>query len=157
MPRRGRKARVLLHVINRTRGRLPSRKLLERAAELALAGGHFSPPAAVTLLCVGARRMIGLNGRFHSRHELTDVLSFPIGEIDEKSGRRLVGEVVICREVAAREATRRGLTEIGEMLLYAVHGWLHLAGYDDGTKQQRARMAGAERRILARLGFRRDG
>jgi probable rRNA maturation factor len=85
------------------------------------------------------------------------VLSFPIGEIDEKSGRRLVGEVVICREVAAREATRRGLTEIGEMLLYAVHGWLHLAGYDDGTKQQRARMAGAERRILARLGFRRDG
>ena len=65
----------------------------------------------------------------------------------------LVGEVVICRPVAVREARRRRLSVEGELLLYAVHGWLHLAGYDDGTAGRRRCMRAAEGRILRRLGF----
>ncbi len=84
------------------------------------------------------------------------MLSFESGETDPDTGRLLVGEVVVCRTVAAREARRRGLDEAGELLLYTVHGWLHLAGYDDDTAARRRRMAAAERRILKRLGYRRD-
>jgi probable rRNA maturation factor len=143
-------------VANLARGRLPRRKLLQRAAQMALAGFGGRRALLATLTCVGARTMIGLNARFHGRSELTDVLAFPLGETDEESRRLVPGEVVICRPAAVRQARLRGLSVEGELLLYAVHGWLHLAGWRDRSRVQRRRMARAERRILARLGFRRD-
>jgi probable rRNA maturation factor len=123
---------------------------------MALARAAGCGPLATTLVCVGQREMTELNARFHRRRRPTDVLSFPHGEPDRETGRWLAGEVVICRDVAVGEARARSLSVAGELLLYAVHGWLHLAGYDDGTAGRRRRMLAAERRILARLGFNRD-
>lgn len=162
MPRRRRSARgrLRLEVANLSRRRLPPRRLLRRAAELALAG--LRPPAArrgltVSLVCAGARRMAALNRRHLGRRGATDVLAFPLEDADPQSGRLLLGEVVVCPEVAARQARLRGLSFRGELLLYVVHGCLHLAGWDDDTAPRRRRMAEAERRVLARLGFPRDG
>jgi probable rRNA maturation factor len=152
-PRAG---RIRLNVSNRTAGPLPPAAELRRAAGMVFAGGARRRPLELSLLCVGAREMVRLNRRFTGRAEPTDVLSFPCGEEDPDTGRLLVGEVVICRPVARRESRARGLPEPGELLLYAVHGWLHLAGHDDGTEARRRRMAAAERRILARLGHVRD-
>ena len=143
-------------MFNLTRERLPGRALLRRAAELALAGVPGRRPLLTTVTCVGDRRMAALNAQFHSRAGTTDVLSFPIGEIDEDTGRLLVGEVVVCRPVAVREARRRGLAVADELLLYALHGWLHLAGHDDHRDADRRRMRAAERRILRRLGLARE-
>jgi probable rRNA maturation factor len=149
--------RVELVMLNRAGGRLPRRGRLRAAAELALAGFGGRSPLLATLAFVGGREMAALNARFHGRRGATDVLSFPLGELDEDTGRCLAGEVVVCRPVAVREARRRGLTADGELLLYAVHGWLHLAGHDDRREGDRRRMQAAERRILGRLGFSRDG
>jgi len=140
-------------ITNRSRGRLPARALLERAAGLALGAAAGRRPLLTSLLCVDGREMARLNRRFHATPGMTDVLSFPVGERDEDTGRWLVGEVAVCRPVAEREARRRGLAVEAELLLYAVHGWLHLAGHDDHRPADRRRMRAAERRVLARLGL----
>jgi len=150
---------VRLEIANRTRSPLPPRKLLAEAARLALrplskkARGR---PLAATLTCVGERRMRKLNARFAGRAETTDVLAFPMGEVDPEEGRFAAGDVVICGPVARRQARARGLSVRGELLLYALHGWLHLAGHRDGTRRGRAAMVRAEQRIMKRLGLPRD-
>ncbi len=158
-PRRKLTDRVHLEVVNRTRSPLPPRKLLGEAARLALrplAKQARGRPLAATLTCVGERRMRELNARFAGRAGVTDVLAFPMGEVDPESGRFVTGDVVICRPVAEREARARKLSVKGELLLYALHGWLHLAGHRDGTARGRAAMVRAERRIMKRLGLPRD-
>ena len=150
---------VRVTVVNRTRSRLPARGALVRGAGLALA--RLRPAAggrrlATTLVCVGRRRMRVLNARFRGRRELTDVLSFGEHEVDPEDGSFRAGDVVICSEVARRQARRRKIRARDELLLYAIHGWLHLAGYRDGTERRRSEMARAERRIMRRLGVRRS-
>ena len=71
----------------------------------------------------------------------TDVLSFPHGEI------------VVSAETARREAEERGHRPIDELVLYVVHGALHLDGYDDKSPRARAEMRAVERRVLAGLGL----
>jgi probable rRNA maturation factor len=138
---------------------MPSKRLLTAAAEMALAplrsrcGGL---PVLASLVCVGERRMRSLNARFTGRAELTDVLSFEEMEPDPESGCFRAGDVVICSEAARRQSRARGLSMRGELALYAVHGWLHLAGHRDGDAAGRARMVRAERRIMSRLGLNRD-
>jgi probable rRNA maturation factor len=150
---------VRVAVTNRTRCRLPGGKLLAEAAGLALVrlrGRARGRGLATSLVCVGGRRMGQLNRRFAGRAGLTDVLSFPCGELDPDDGRFHVGDVVICSEAARRESAARGLSLRGELLLYALHGWLHLAGYRDGTAREKCEMLRAEKRIMKRLGLRRD-
>lgn len=151
-----RAGRFRIEIADETGGALPPARALLAAAGMVFARRAGRRPLALTLLCVGGPRMARLNRRFKGHRGLTDVLSFDSGEVDPETGRLLVGEVAVCRPVAAREARRRGLSETGELLLYAVHGWLHLAGHDDATAAGRRRMAAAERRILDRLGCRRD-
>jgi probable rRNA maturation factor len=64
----------------------------------------------------------------------------------------LTGEVVLSVDTARREAARRGHSPYDELLLYAVHGVLHLLGHDDHDPLRRRRMRAAERRALAALG-----
>ncbi len=138
---------------------MPSRRLLAAAAELALAplaARASGLPVLASLVCVGERRMKDLNRRFTGRAELTDVLSFEEMEPDPEGGCFRAGDVVICSEAARRQARERGLNLRGELTLYAVHGWLHLAGHRDKKPAERARMVRAERRIMGRLGLSRD-
>jgi probable rRNA maturation factor len=87
-----------------------------------------------------------LNSRYRQRDRPTDVLSFPAGH-----GRHL-GDIVIARGVARRQARLAGHDERTELRLLAVHGLLHLLGYDhhgdDGA------MARAERRLCRKGGLR---
>jgi probable rRNA maturation factor len=93
-----------------------------------------------------------LNRRFLGRAEATDVLSFPIE--DERSDS--FGEVVVCADIAAARAARRNANFDAELTLYALHGLLHLTGYDDKTPAQRSRMRKKEREVLSRFGIRAD-
>jgi len=81
----------------------------------------------------------------------TDTISFPIE--DRRSEGYLEGEVLVCTEIAKDRAGEFGWTAEEELLLYVVHGMLHLTGFDDATPEQQALMQEKEREYLARLGI----
>ena len=81
----------------------------------------------------------------------TDVLTFELGH--DRLGRPTAGEVVVCVPEARRQAAARDTTVERELLLYALHGVLHLSGYDDLDAAAYRRMHLAEDRILNRLGL----
>lgn len=89
-----------------------------------------------------------LNRRYLGHDCPTDVISFPL----ERSGDRLEGEIAVSAETAAAAAERYGWRPDEELLLYVVHGALHLAGLDDRTPAGRAAMRRRERACLAALG-----
>lgn len=76
----------------------------------------------------------------------TDVISFVLSDTDDGS---LDGELVVSVETAVREAPRHEWAASDEVLLYVVHGLLHLCGYDDLTDEARPRMRARERDYLA--------
>jgi probable rRNA maturation factor len=97
---------------------------------------------AATLRIVGAREGASLNKRYRRKAGPTNVLSFETGDI------------VFCHPVVAREARRQGKSLRAHYAHLAVHGALHLRGYDHERKRDAERMERAEIRILRRLGFR---
>jgi probable rRNA maturation factor len=91
-----------------------------------------------------------LNQRYLQHDEPTDVLSFPLG--DAKASK-LAGELVLGVEVAAEQAVVRGHDVQTELMLYVIHGLLHLCGYDDHDDADRAAMRDRERHYLRQLGL----
>jgi len=86
------------------------------------------------------------------RHDYpTDTISF-LTE-DRRDEGYLEGEVLVCTEVAHERAKEFGWTPEEELLLYVVHGMLHLTGFDDATVEQRDAMQEQERTYLAMLGI----
>jgi probable rRNA maturation factor len=81
----------------------------------------------------------------------TDVISFPTE--DRRSEGHLEGEVLACAEIANDRADEFGWTAEEELLLYVVHGMLHLVGFDDVTPEQQAIIQEKERVYLAILGI----
>ena len=81
----------------------------------------------------------------------TDVLTFPIDESD--GGDVLTGEVYVCVPEALRRAREGSIEPRLEVLLYALHGLLHLLGYDDTTDRAYRVMHRTEDVILSELGF----
>ena len=92
-----------------------------------------------------------LNRSFRKRDGATNVLSFPF---DAGSHVRppLLGDVVICAPVVAREAREQGKALDDHYAHLVIHGVLHLLGHDHGDEDQAALMEGLERRVLAGLG-----
>lgn len=104
-----------------------------------------------SLALVGDRRMADLHEAFMDIPGSTDVLTF---ELDHDArGRVTAGEVVVCVPYALREARRRKVPTKNELLLYALHGMLHLCGYDDRTDRDFATMHRREDEILNQLGI----
>jgi rRNA maturation RNase YbeY len=104
----------------------------------------------LSLALVGDRRMAELHERFMHIPGPTDVLTFPL-ETDAR-GRATGGEVVVCVPEARRRARAEGVPVERELLLYALHGMLHLAGFDDRTDRDFAAMHRTEDDILTRIG-----
>ena len=110
---------------------------------------EFPAETHLSLAVVDDATIARLHQEFLDEPGPTDVLSFVL-EQEEDS---LDGEVVASAETALREAPRYGWSAAEELLLYMVHGLLHLAGYDDTTAAQRAAMRQREAAILARFGI----
>ena len=111
----------------------------------------LSPPLTdLSLALVGDKKMSALHLQFMSLPGPTDVLTFPL-DLNAK-GKPLSGEVVICVPEARRRCQESGTELNKELLLYALHGLLHLCGFDDRTDRQFRRMHRMEDEILTRLG-----
>jgi probable rRNA maturation factor len=121
----------------------------------------------LSILFAGKRRMQSLNKRFRKAGRSTDVLAFHM--FGEKRGGRpsanslrelkregkldVLGDVVICPEIAAEYARLYRTTTKYELALYLVHGILHLLGYKDTTARQRALMEKEQERILEKTKY----
>jgi probable rRNA maturation factor len=97
-----------------------------RAAELAMAGSPYVA-GEISIAVVDDRSIHELNRQFLDHDYPTDVLSFPL----VAAGNHLEGEIVVSVDTAAREAAEVGWSTEDELLLYVVHGALHLAGFAD--------------------------
>ena len=125
--------------------------------------------AEVSLLFVDETTIATLNEQFLGRDGTTDVLAFPLEDDPVPSGRSpdlggtgpgsepddeplmLLGDVVICPVVAARNAVEHGVSETDELALLVVHGLLHLLGMDHEAEAEAQVMERLERDLLARF------
>lgn len=140
------------------------------AAVLAAEGVPRGSEAGLHL--VGIEEMTALNQRTMGEDGPTDVLSFPVDGSAPVDGcapvnggapgdgavvPHLVGDVVLCTEVAARNAATHAGTVADECRLLVVHGGLHLCGWDHSTPRQRDDMWRREREVMESLGVSPSG
>lgn len=121
---------------------------LRKAVRAALAGSEIRK-AKICIAVVDDATIARLNKQFLDHDGPTDVLSFPM---EERPGW-VEAEVVVSAETAQREAAGYGWGPHDELLLYVVHGVLHLAGYDDHSPGDEAAMRRRESEVLAELGI----
>jgi len=96
-----------------------------------------------------------LNRRYRRKDQATDVLSFPaLGARTAESGSDLLGDLVIATGVARRQAAAAGHSYSTELKILALHGLLHLLGYDHHAADDNGRMARLEARLRRRGGLR---
>lgn len=105
----------------------------------------------LSVALVADAHMRQLHFEFMALDTSTDVLTFPL-EYDS-SGQETAGEIVVCVDEAARQSRQRGTTVRQELLLYALHGMLHLCGFDDKSEAEFVRMHRKEDQILVQLGI----
>ena len=99
----------------------------------------------LSIAIVSDKRMRALNRQFRGKDKVTDVLSFPA------DARGFMGDIVIAAGVAKRQAREAGHTAQTEMRVLALHGLLHLLGYDHEADE--GRMARAEGRLRKKAGL----
>ena len=122
----------------------PSR--LQDAVRVVLQGEDVQA-ATVSIAVVDDAAIHDLNRRYLQHDYPTDVLSFLL----ERDPGSLDGEVIVSVETAARECGHYGWSVQDELLLYAVHGALHLVGFDDQEPRQSDRMRAKEQFYLNQL------
>jgi probable rRNA maturation factor len=114
------------------------------AARTVLAGEGIRC-GTLSLVVVDDKTMRRLNRRYLQHDYATDVLSFLL---DSGPGR-VQGEVIVSADTAARQAPRYGWSAEDELLLYVIHGTLHVVGYDDTEPAAEQMMRDRERHYLA--------
>ncbi len=118
----------MIEIINRQKKHPVRTKSFERLLSDLAAQYRLADPE-VTLAFVGAKAIRTLNRRFMKKDRPTDVLSFPLGE-KGPDGKFYLGDIVIAVPVAARQAREKSHGLDRELRLLAIHGYLHLLGYD---------------------------
>ena len=129
---------------------VPSTEQFRRWAEAAFAGRREA--AELSIRVVDEKEGAELNSRYRGKDYATNVLSFP-AELPPGVPLPVVGDLVICAAVVAREADAQGKPLEAHWAHLTVHGCLHLIGYDHEDDSQAAEMEPLETAILAKLGF----
>ena len=114
---------------------------------------HVHPQTDLSILLVGTDVMSELHVQWMDEPGPTDVLSFPMDELRpgsdaEPTPAGLLGDVVLCPEVAARQARDAGHSTEEELLLLTTHGILHLLGFDHAEPEEEKEMFDLQRRLL---------
>jgi probable rRNA maturation factor len=143
IPTKGPPELIEIAVNNRQRAHRVDRRQLIEAARVVFRGEGVGR-GEISLAVVDDAEMRSLNRRHLGHDYPTDVLSFLL----DSSPGEIVGEIIVSADTAARTAGELGLTVAGELLLYVVHGALHLAGHDDHTDGDARKMRRLEARYL---------
>ena len=118
----------MIEIINRQKKHPIRTKAFKRLLGRLSARYRLADPE-VTLAFVGERAIRTLNRKFLKKDKPTDVLSFPLRD-KGADGRSYLGDIVIAVPVAFRQSRAKGHSLDRELRLLAIHGFLHLLGYD---------------------------
>ncbi|MDQ0743179.1 putative rRNA maturation factor [Clavibacter sp. B3I6] len=129
---------------------------IQRLATYALDTLHVHPDAELAIVMVDEGAMEQLHVQWMDEPGPTDVLSFPMDELrpgteDRPTPAGLLGDIVVCPQVAAEQAVAAGHSTLEEILLLTTHGILHLLGFDHAEPDEEREMFGLQRDIL--IGF----
>lgn len=130
---------------------LPSETQLRQWCELALR--QRTAPSELTIRIVDEAEGRELNHTWRGKDYPTNVLSFPADIPEGLLDIPLLGDLVICAPVVAREAAEQGKTASAHWAHLVIHGCLHLLGYDHLDDEEAEEMEGLERQLLAELGY----
>jgi probable rRNA maturation factor len=132
-------------------------------ARYALDQMGVNPLGELSILLVDTAYMTELNHRWMNGKGPTDVLAFPMDEVSldrgpgggESGEPSLLGDIVLCPEVAGTQAATAGHSAGDELELLTVHGVLHILGYDHAEPDEEREMFALQKRLLT--GWRQSG
>jgi probable rRNA maturation factor len=132
-------------------------RTIERLARFVLDDLRVHPLVELSIRLVDVDAMSALHQHFMNEPGPTDVLAFPMDELHDQrddvespdAPPTLLGDVVLCPDVAARQAQQAGHSAQDELHLLCTHGILHLLGYDHGDPAEEREMFGQQGRLLA--------
>lgn len=140
-----------IDVLNRSQSDVDTEPL-ERAALAALECHGLSGEVCIVLTT--DEEVQSLNSAHRQIHKPTDVLTFPASAQAREFGQ--LGDVVIAVPFAARQAARRGVPLDVELAYLAMHGALHLAGFEDETPDDKEAMQAEMARLARQIGLPAD-
>lgn len=134
--------------------------MLNQAIQEAIRRSDGPEEAEVSLMLVDDQRIHALNLEYRGVDRPTDVLSFALQEETEEEPDLefeddLLGDIVISAERAREQAEEYGHSFERELVYLAVHGTLHLLGYDHEEEQDKLEMRNKEEEVMAKLGLER--
>jgi probable rRNA maturation factor len=140
--------------INNESGVAVDEAALVRLATFAMDQLRIHPLAELSILLVDEAAMTAYHVKYMGEDGPTDVLSFPMDELrppsdDEEAPEGLLGDIVLCPTVTARQAAEHGRTAAEETEYLLVHGLLHLLGFDHAEPGEKAEMFGLKDKLLA--------
>jgi probable rRNA maturation factor len=143
----------MIDVTNETDAEIDAPRFVD-LGEFVLRRLNVSDEADLGVLFVDEATMTDLQVTWMDEEGPTDVLSFPMDELrpgtdEERTPAGLLGDVVVCPSVAARQASEVGHPVDNEMLLLVIHGILHLLGYDHAEPTEEAEMFALQQGILS--------
>ena len=127
--------------------------ILQRLVSYALDHMHVHRDAELAIMLVDEAAMEQLHVQWMDEPGPTDVLSFPMDELrpgtdDAMTPPGLLGDIVLCPQVAIVQAETAGHSTLDELLLLTAHGLLHLLGFDHAEPDEEKEMFGIQRDIL---------
>jgi len=128
--------------------------VLLRLTERNLGQLNVSADADVAIVLVDEGAMEALHVQWMDEPGPTDVLSFPMdelrpGTIDRPTPPGLLGDIVLCPQVAETQAAAAKHTLMDELILLTTHGLLHLLGFDHAEPEDEKEMFGLQRELIA--------
>lgn len=123
--------------------RLPRKKLREVVGKIFT---NFNRCLNLSIIFVDDEKIIELNKKFLNHNYVTDVISFDLSDDNIN-----LGEIYICYTQAERQAKEYGVSVENEILRLAIHGVLHLLGFEDDTEEKRNEMHRLEDMFLKEI------
>ena len=143
---------MTIEIRNETTAVVDEREFVE-LARFVFEAMHLNPATEMSILFVDEDAMEKLHVQWLDLPGPTDVMSFPMDELtpgspEQPSPEGLLGDVVLCPSVAAKQAAEAGHSTEEELLLLTVHSILHLLGYDHMEAEERKVMFDLQRTLL---------
>jgi probable rRNA maturation factor len=144
---------VTIEVLNES-GLTLDMQRLARLSRFVMDQLRVHPMAELCIKAVDEPTIAALNQQWMDKEGPTDVLAFPMDElrpglVNEEPEEGILGDIMVCPEIAARQADEAGHAAESELELLTVHGILHLLGYDHAEPEEHREMFGLQARLLA--------